>query len=87
MCDSSRPGSLWAGGAFKRTRALIIEDAIRLMMTCAPAHCPREEACFWVAQSLKNRLSQEERNQRLMSDDTLTEDGEIAHYGIDWSVA
>ena len=57
-----------------------LQDDIDLLLTCAPAKCPREEACFRVARYLRDHLLDTVIRESLETVD----DGEVADYAPNW---
>ena len=57
-----------------------LREDIDLLLTCAPAKCQREEACFRVAKYLRDNLLDTVIRESLETVD----DGEVADYAPDW---
>jgi hypothetical protein len=62
-----------------------LQDDIDLLLTCAPAKCPREEACFRVARYVRDRLHSESPAPYAAADKT-TDDDLIVDYAPHWEV-
>jgi hypothetical protein len=59
-----------------------LQDDIDLLLTCAPAKCPREEACFRVAKYLRDNLLDTVIRESIETVD----DGEVSDYAPHWEV-
>ncbi len=59
-----------------------LQDDVNLLLTCAPAKCPREEACLRVAKYLRDNLLDTVIRESLATVD----DGEVSDYAPHWEV-
>jgi len=57
-----------------------LQDDIDLLLTCAPAKCPREEACFRVAKYLRDNLLDTVIRESIETVD----EGEVSDYTPHW---
>ncbi len=59
-----------------------LHDDLDLLLTCAPAKCPREEACFRVAKYLKDHLHSE--SPAPYAGNETADDDVVADYAPNW---
>jgi len=59
-----------------------LREDIDLLLTCAPAKCPREEACFRIAKYLRDNLHSESPAPYAAGE--IRDDGEVSDYTPHW---